>query len=72
MVEASGDFEDEGTLVLEQRFAIVPEWVIDAAISDSAYRLLFGAAPLRPDVGSPHARSGAARDPARRTASTGR
>lgn len=28
-----------GQLVLEQRFAIVPEWVIDAEISDCAYRL---------------------------------
>ncbi|RJK95942.1 hypothetical protein [Vallicoccus soli] len=33
------DFEDEGTLVVEQHFAIVPEWVIDADISDCAYRL---------------------------------
>lgn len=33
------DFDDEGTLVVEQRFAIVPEWIIDADISDSAYRL---------------------------------
>jgi hypothetical protein len=32
-------FEDEGTLVLEQRFAIVPEWIIDARISDCAFRL---------------------------------
>lgn len=32
-------FEDEGTLVLEQRFAIVPEWIIDAEISDCAFRL---------------------------------
>ena len=30
---------DEGTLVLEQRFAIVPEWIIDAPISDCAFRL---------------------------------
>jgi hypothetical protein len=28
-----------GSLVVEQRFAIVPEWVIDAEISDSAFRL---------------------------------
>ena len=29
-----------GTLVVEEaRFAIVPEWVIDAAISDGAFRL---------------------------------
>jgi hypothetical protein len=28
-----------GTLVEEARFAIVPEWVIDAAISDGAFRL---------------------------------
>ena len=39
MADSLADFEDEGTLVLEQRFAIVPEWVIDADISDSAYRL---------------------------------
>ena len=32
-------FEDEGTLVLEQRIAIVPEWIIDAPISDCAFRL---------------------------------
>lgn len=32
-------FEDEGTLVLEQRFAIVPEWIIDAEVSDRAFRL---------------------------------
>ena len=32
-------FEDEGTLVLEQRFAIVPEWIIDAELSDCAFRL---------------------------------
>jgi hypothetical protein len=38
MADANG-FEDEGTLVLEQRFAIVPEWVIDAQISDCAFRL---------------------------------
>jgi hypothetical protein len=30
---------DEGSLVLEQRFAIVPEWVIDAELSDAAFRL---------------------------------
>lgn len=35
-MEALGE---EGSLVLEQRFAIVPEWVIDAGISDCAYRL---------------------------------
>jgi hypothetical protein len=33
------EFQDDGSLVLEQRFAIVPEWVIDADISDSAFRL---------------------------------
>jgi hypothetical protein len=31
--------EGDATLVVEQRFAIVPEWVIDAEISDSAFRL---------------------------------
>jgi hypothetical protein len=36
---ASTDFDGEGTLVVEQHFAIVPEWVIDADISDAAYRL---------------------------------
>lgn len=40
MSEQAGEvFEDEGTLVLEQRFAIVPEWVIDAGVSDCAFRL---------------------------------
>src|SRR3954447_6420066 len=33
------DVEDEGILVLEQHFAIVPEWVLDADISDAALRL---------------------------------
>src|ERR1035438_5752593 len=35
------DTEDSaGTLVVEEpRFAIVPEWVIDAAVSDGAFRL---------------------------------
>ena len=32
-------FDDQGTLVLEQRFAVVPEWIIDASISDCAFRL---------------------------------
>lgn len=33
---AVAGFEDEGTLVVEQHFAIVPEWIIDADISDCA------------------------------------
>src|SRR3954447_4798815 len=33
------DVDDEGVLVLEQHFAIVPEWVLDADISDAALRL---------------------------------
>jgi len=33
------DFGDEDTLVVEQHFAIVPEWLTDADISDAAYRL---------------------------------
>ncbi len=33
------DFGAEDSLVLEARFAIVPEWVIDAEVSDCAYRL---------------------------------
>jgi hypothetical protein len=37
--EPLDDLGDEDTLVLEQHFAIVPEWVIDAEISDCAYRL---------------------------------
>jgi hypothetical protein len=37
--DVTHEFEDEGTLVLEQRFAIVPEWVIDAGVSDCAFRL---------------------------------
>lgn len=36
---AAEALEDEGTLVVEQHFAIVPEWVIDADVSDCAYRL---------------------------------
>jgi len=36
---AVASFGEEGTLVLEQRFVIVPEWIIDAAISDCAFRL---------------------------------
>ena len=28
-----------GDLVVEERFAIVPEWLIDAEISDAAFRL---------------------------------
>lgn len=36
---ATEGLEDQGTLVVEQHFAIVPEWVIDADISDCAYRL---------------------------------
>jgi hypothetical protein len=36
---ARDNFGDEGTLVLEQRLGIVPEWIIDAAISDCAFRL---------------------------------
>jgi hypothetical protein len=35
----AGDFDAAGTLVVEQHFAIVPEWVIDAGISDAAFRL---------------------------------
>jgi hypothetical protein len=31
--------DGDSTLVVEHRFAIVPEWVIDAEISDSAFRL---------------------------------
>jgi len=31
--------DTEASLVLEQHFAIVPEWIIDAQISDCAYRL---------------------------------
>ena len=37
--DVTHEFEDDGTLVLEQRFAIVPEWVIDAGVSDCAFRL---------------------------------
>jgi len=34
-----GDYREEHSLVLEQRFAVVPEWVIDTEISDCAFRL---------------------------------
>jgi hypothetical protein len=37
-VEA-GESDAEDSLVLEQHFAIVPEWVLDADISDAALRL---------------------------------
>ena len=37
MSAAAGDFGHEGTLALEQRFGIVPEWIIDAAIGDCAF-----------------------------------
>lgn len=36
---ADAEFGDEGTLVVDLHFAIVPEWIIDAEISDAAYRL---------------------------------
>src|SRR3954451_5706794 len=36
---SAGENDDEGVLVLEQHFAIVPEWVLDAEISDAALRL---------------------------------
>ncbi len=36
---ADSGSETEASLVLEQHFAIVPEWIIDAQISDCAYRL---------------------------------
>jgi hypothetical protein len=36
---ASPPEESAGELVLDRHFAIVPEWVIDAPISDTAYRL---------------------------------
>lgn len=38
-MSAAHDFDDRGTLLIEDRFAIVPEWIIDADISDCAYRL---------------------------------
>src|SRR3954470_10888647 len=37
--DSADEVDDEGTLVVEQRFAIVPEWVLDADISDAALRL---------------------------------
>src|SRR5215213_591224 len=37
--DSANEVEDEGILVLEQHFAIVPEWVLDADISDAALRL---------------------------------
>ena len=43
----------EGTLVVEKpRFAIVPEWVIDAAICDGAFRLY--SQPSGQPSGQPH------------------
>jgi hypothetical protein len=38
--ETTEQLADEGSLVVEeQRFAIVPEWVIDADLPDAAFRL---------------------------------
>ncbi len=52
IAEADG-FADEGSLLVEeQRFAIVPEWVIDARIPDGAFRLY--ALLLRYGNGSGH------------------
>ncbi len=49
----SDSFADEGSLLVEdQRFAIVPEWVIDAQIPDGAFRLY--ALLLRYGNGSGH------------------
>jgi len=31
--------EQTGQLALEQRFAVVPEWMLDSAVSDTAFRL---------------------------------
>ncbi|NLT56858.1 MAG: hypothetical protein GXX79_20300 [Actinomycetales bacterium] len=33
------EFAEQGSLVVEQRFAIAPEWVLDAGVSDVAFRL---------------------------------
>jgi len=35
---AGGQFQD-AQLALEQRFAVVPEWMLDSAVSDTAFRL---------------------------------
>ena len=37
--DTAGEVEDEGALVAGQHFAIVPERVLDADISDAALRL---------------------------------
>jgi hypothetical protein len=47
---AADEGGDEGVLVLEQHFAIVPEWVLDVDISDAALRLFCGPAPVRADL----------------------
>ena len=31
--------EQTGQLALEQRFAVVPEWMLDSTVSDTAFRL---------------------------------
>ena len=38
-MQPKSELDDEGTLVVEQYFAILPEWIIDADISDAAVRL---------------------------------
>jgi len=72
---AAADFGVEGPLVREQRFAIVPEWIIDATVSDCAFRLhaVLCATGNRPDNACPGGRCsqlGCARAPA--TPSIGR
>ena len=39
MAEDRHGFETAATLVVDQRFAVVPEWIIDAQICDCAFRL---------------------------------
>ena len=63
--DPADEVEDEGLLVLEQHFAIVPEWVLDADISDAALRLYavllrYGQALRPPHAGAPAAGQAAA------------
>jgi hypothetical protein len=72
------DSEDAaaGTLLVEEpRFAIVPEWVIDAAVSDGAFRLYslllrYGNGSRLPDAVSPNPKPWRGAFAARSTLST--
>jgi hypothetical protein len=63
--DLTDDLGDDGSLVVEDTpFAIVPEWVITADLSDAAFRRLLPATAVWGHLRVPHALAGAARPPA--------